>query len=136
MDATTIAKLAALLHTRNAVAKEITALIDRPAQIGHVDEFIAAQVFDIALELSATNKGFDGRFRSGALAGKTVDVKWYARREGIIDLRLDDLPDYYLILTGPYGAYATSRGEDRPGSSTRFTCLKPARRSMRLYAAA
>ena len=114
MDTTTIAHLADLIRTRNAVSKQITALTGRPAQIGHVGEFIAAQLFDIALEPSATNKGFDGRFRSGALAGKTVDVKWYAKREGIVDLRLDDLPDYYLVLTGPHDAVLTSRGESRP----------------------
>ena len=114
MDATTIAKLADLIHTRNAVAQQITTLIDRPAQIGHVGEFIAAQVFDITLQESATNKGFDGRFRSGTLAGKTVDVKWYAKKEGLVDLRLEFLPDYYLVLTGPVRRRHLFAGREPP----------------------
>jgi hypothetical protein len=34
---------------------------------GHLGEWIAAQVFDIALEASAVAVGIDGRFRSGPL---------------------------------------------------------------------
>lgn len=114
MDTTLLQGLAELLATRNQISKHITAITGRPAQIGHLGEFIASHVFDIALEPSAANKGFDGRFRSGSLAGRTVDIKWYAKKEGLIDLRLDSLPDYYLVLTGPAGPAATSRGEDRP----------------------
>ncbi len=124
MDATTIAKLADLIHTRNAVAEQITTLIDRPAEIGHVGEFIAAEVFDIALEESATNKGFDGRFRSGTLAGKTVDVKWYAKKEGLVDLRLEFLPDYYLVLTGPTAPPSLRGARAALGSSRQCTSLR------------
>jgi hypothetical protein len=114
LDTSALKRLSELLETRNGISRQITAVTGRPAQIGHLGEFIASQVFDIALESSAANKGFDGRFRSGLLAGRTVDVKWYAKKEGLVDLRLDSLPDYYLVFTGPPGPAATSRGEDRP----------------------
>lgn len=114
MNIAKLTTLAALIDERNEVSSRITALTGRPAQIGHLGEFIAAEVFDIALEQSATNKGFDGRFRTGPLAGKTVDVKWYPKREGIVDLRLRDLPDFYLVLAGPISPPASSRDEARP----------------------
>lgn len=114
MEIAKLKALAALIDERNAVSAKITTITGRPAQIGHLGEFIAAEVFDIALELSATNKGSDGRFRSGPLAGKTVDVKWYAKREGIVDLWLRDLPDFYLVLTGPTSSPTNSRQEVRP----------------------
>lgn len=114
MDTTVLTRLADLLATRNQISKQIAAVIGRPDEKGHLSEFIASQVFDIALEPSAVNKGFDGRFSSGSLAGMTVDVKYSAKRDGLINLRRDALPDYYLVLTGPAGAATTSRGKDRP----------------------
>ncbi|MEP6833719.1 MAG: hypothetical protein ABJB74_10000, partial [Gemmatimonas sp.] len=107
-------ELSDLVAKRNAISTEIAAILQRPAQLGHLGEFVASVLFDIELEFSANNKGFDGRFRSGVLAGKSVDVKTYAKREGIIDLRLMDLPDYYLILSGPRAPASSSRGQDRP----------------------
>ena len=96
------------------MSTEIAAILRRPAQLGHLGEFVASALFEIALESSANNKGFDGRFTQGLLAGKSVDVKTYAKREGIIDLRTQDLPDYYLILSGPCAPAASSKGQDRP----------------------
>lgn len=107
-------ELSELVARRNKVSTEIAAILGRPAQLGHLGEFIASALFDISLEPSANNKGFDGRFTRAPLAGKSVDVKTYAKREGIIDLRLDDLPDYYLILSGPRAPAASSKGRDRP----------------------
>ncbi|MCI0334593.1 MAG: hypothetical protein L0228_15355 [Planctomycetes bacterium] len=75
--------------------------------------YIASKVFDIELEASAVAKGIDGRFRSGLLQGKTVNVKFYAKREGLLDIREDALPDYFLVLAGPRPRAMTSRGEDR-----------------------
>ena len=107
-------KLSALVAERNNVSTRIANIIGRPAQLGHIGEFIASELFGVTLELSANNKGYDGRFSHGQLTGKTVDVKTYAKREGIIDLRVSDLPDYYLVLSGPVGPAASSRGQDRP----------------------
>ncbi len=57
---------------RNSVDAEIGAITDRPALAGHLGEWIAAQIFDIALESSAVAKGIDGRFTSAPLEGRTV----------------------------------------------------------------
>ncbi|HUW15344.1 MAG TPA: hypothetical protein VM537_36875, partial [Anaerolineae bacterium] len=89
-------------------------LIGRPAQLGHIGEFIASQVFGIVLEESASRKAIDGHFAGGPLAGRTVDIKWYGRQEGILDISPSDLPDYYLVLAGPKSAASSSRGGVRP----------------------
>ena len=114
MNMDLLQQLAALVATRNDIGARITKLTGRPSQIGHLGEFIAAEIFGISLEQSAANKGFDGRFRTGPFAGRTVDVKWYAKREGGVDLRLDSLPDFDLVLVGPAGVASSSRGDDRP----------------------
>lgn len=99
-DRSPLALLASLLAARNRIDDEIFALIGRPALSGHIGEFIASHIFDIELERSATNAAFDGRFRSGPLAGKTVNVKLYGKHEGTLDIATTH-PDYYLVLTGP-----------------------------------
>lgn len=105
--------LADLLRRRDAVDQQIAALIDRPALPGHLGEFVAAAVFDLELEASATTAGRDGRFRAGPLAGRTVNVKLYGRREGL-DLSLVRPPDFYLVLAGGPGGGSSSRGQHRP----------------------
>ena len=45
-------RLAGLLRARNANEAEITQVIGRPAQLGHIGEYIAGQIFDVALEQS------------------------------------------------------------------------------------
>ena len=57
-----LVQLAGLIRRRNQLEQEITALIQRPAQIGHLGEYIAAHIFDIMLEQSAAHKGFDHIF--------------------------------------------------------------------------
>ena len=74
-----LTRLAALLAAKNQADSGITALIGRPSQIGHLGEWIAARVFDIELHASAATAASDGVFRSGAPAGRTVNVKWYGR---------------------------------------------------------
>lgn len=106
--------LAELLRTRNAVEQQITAIIGRPALIGHIGEYIAAQIFDIALQDSASFKSIDGYFQSGELAGKSVNIKWYAQQQGILDITPAALPDYYLVLAGPKSTAGTSRGKTQP----------------------
>jgi hypothetical protein len=71
-----IAHIAALPHERNSIDASIARVIGRPVTAGHLGEWIASQIFGIALEESAANQGFDGRFRSGALEGRTVNIKW------------------------------------------------------------
>ncbi len=94
-----LTQLADLIKKRNLLEREITALVGRPAEIGHIGEYIASRVFHIALEESASHKSIDGRFRDGPLKDRTVNIKWYARREGLLDITPDALPDCYLVLT-------------------------------------
>jgi hypothetical protein len=106
--------LADLLAQRNALDARIGAIIGRPALVGHIGEWIASKVFDIQLEDSAVAKAIDGRFRSGPLAGKTVNVKFYGKREGLLDTNSDHTLDYYLVLCGPKATTLTSKGGTRP----------------------
>jgi hypothetical protein len=82
VNADSLARAAALLRERNAIDAELAHLIQRPMTSGHLGEWIAAQVFDIELEASAFAEAIDGRFRSGTLRGRTVNIKWYLKREG------------------------------------------------------
>lgn len=107
-------ELAALLRQYNQIGSQIAAIIGRPAQIGHIGEFIASQIFDIELEKTANAKAIDGRFRVGTLAGQSVNIKWYAKHENLLDITPAVLPDYYLVLTGPKASPMASRGGVRP----------------------
>jgi len=111
---TPIENLAEALRQRNAIDFEIGEIIGRPPEKGHIGEFIASQVFGIDLAASATNKGADGTFRGGQLRGRSVNVKLYGKREGILDINPEALPDYYLVLAGPKAAPGSSRGGRRP----------------------
>jgi len=101
MEETDLAELAALLRERNLVDERIGRLINRPMTAGHAGEWIASRIFDIALEPNAIAKAIDGRFRAGPLTEKSVNVKWYLKREGILDMTEAPELDYYLVLTGP-----------------------------------
>ena len=106
--------LSALIGQRNILEREISEIIGRPAHSGHIGEFVASRIFNIALVESASNAGFDGHFSRGELAGKTVNVKKYSRNDGLLDIVMKDPPDFYLVLTGPRGQAATSRGTVQP----------------------
>lgn len=103
-----------MLRVRNAVDDEIARIICRPAKEGHIGEYVASAVFGIDLERSATHMGYDGRFTVGALSGKSVNVKYYGKREGILDINPSALPDYFLVLTGARAQPQSSRGTKRP----------------------
>ena len=106
--------LAALIKQRNAIDKDISEIIGRPAERGHIGEFIAAEIFEIELHESATHKGSDGVFRCGRLACRTVNIKSYGKNDGNLDMKREDSPDFYLVLTGPRTGANTSRGTTRP----------------------
>jgi hypothetical protein len=112
--ASELAQLARLLHRRNEIDGQVAAIIQRPVAAGHLGEWIASAVFDIELEPSATTAAIDGRFRSGKLQGKTVNIKWYLKREAMLDMTEADVLDYYLVMTGPAAPAASSRGGVRP----------------------
>src|SRR5215211_6487412 len=107
-------QLAKLIETRNQIEREITALIGRPAAIGHIGEYIASRIFNIALEESASHKSSDGYFRDEPLKDRTVNIKWFAFQEGILDITPEAFPDYYLVLTGLKAGAMTSRERVRP----------------------
>lgn len=109
-----LVRLSALIRKRNALARAITALIGRPAQLEHIGEYIAATIFHIELTKSASRKGIDGHFSDGPLKGRTVNIKWYTVLEGLLDISTCSLPDYYLVLAGPWSAAGPSRGRSRP----------------------
>lgn len=114
MDRAALGRVASLVAERNAVDAEIAAITGRPVVAGHLGEWIAAQIFDIELERSAVSKAIDGRFRSGTLAGRTVNVKWYGKEESLLDVADDERLDYYLAMTGPRASSISSRGATRP----------------------
>jgi len=109
-----LVEVAMLLQQRNQIDARIARIVQRPMTAGHLGEWIASRVFDIGLEASATAAAIDGRFRTGALAGQTVNIKWYLKREGILDMSASDKLDNYLVLAGPTSAAMTSRGGTRP----------------------
>jgi hypothetical protein len=116
-----IEQIASLLRERNALDERIGAIIQRPMTSGHLADWIAAQIFGIELAASAVEAGgVDGRFRTGPLGGRTVNVKWYLKREGVLAVTESPLLDYHLVLTGPTSAAMSSRGSLRPW------CIAPA----------
>ena len=109
-----LSNLASLLVERNAVDARIAAIIGRPALVGHMGEYVASEILDIQLAASATQAGHDGRFRDGPLAGRTVNIKMYGKREGVLDINQEHVPDFYLVLSGPKSPAPTSKGSTRP----------------------
>jgi hypothetical protein len=112
LDERGLRALSALLRVRHAIDDEIAALIGTTPTPGHVGEAVAAAVFDIELAASGVNPGFDGVFRSGPLAGRTVNVKAYAERTGLLDISPHPC-DWYLVLMGPPRA-SSEKGRSLP----------------------
>ena len=111
-----VESLARLLQSRNQIDEQTAHLICRPALPGHIGEWLASEIFGVQLHASANQCGSDGKFTAGPLAGRSVNVKFYGKREGILDLKKPDehQPDFYLVITGPRGAAASSRGSSLP----------------------
>ena len=107
-------RLAKLIHAKNNIDDVIAEIIGRPSLIGHIGEYIASEIFKIELEPSAAEKGIDGRFTQGPLKGQTVNIKFYAKRENLLDINPGSLPDYYLVITGPKSDAVSSRDATRP----------------------
>ena len=107
-------RLASLIRQRNHVDAEVAAAIGRPAHPGHIGEFVAAAIFEIELVESAAHKGADGHFTRGPLSGRSVNIKKYSLDQGLLDIRLDALPDFFLVLTGARTPAESSRGTTQP----------------------
>ncbi len=112
LDERGLRALAALLRVRHAIDDEIAVLIGTTPTPGHVGEAVAAAVFGIELASSGVNPGFDGIFRSGPLTGRTVNVKTYAERTGLLDISPHPC-DWYLVLMGPPRA-SSEKGRSLP----------------------
>jgi hypothetical protein len=95
-------QLASLLKSRNTIDSKIATLIGRSAQVQSVGEYIASVIFGIALAAADTTtyKSSDGRFVHGPLVGQTVDIQWRIKHDGLLHLKTDTLPDYYIVFVG------------------------------------
>ncbi len=114
MNRQELQRLASMIKRRNAIDDEIATIIGRPSLSGHLGEYVAARIFGIRLSESAVTKGIDGHFAEGGLAGRSVNIKKYGLDQGVLDIRSDAVPDYYLVLTGPRSGAASSRGTTQP----------------------
>ena len=113
-DMEDLERLAKLIRQKSLTDAEIARLIGRPAERSHAGEYIAANVFDISLEHSASQRGMDGRFATGSLGKKRVNIKWYGIMNGQLDVSPNPQPDFYLVMTGPKVPCGPSRGAVRP----------------------
>jgi hypothetical protein len=98
---TNLPRLAELLRARNTVESNIANLLQCDVDLSNVGEQIAANIFGIRLTPTLNYGGPAGIFTHPALAGKTVDIRWYPRREGFLNIHTDPAPDYTLVLAGP-----------------------------------
>lgn len=98
--------LASLLKSRDTIDSKIAHLIGHSTGVQSVGEYIASVIFGVALDASAEHKERDGRFTRGPLMGRTVDVQWRTRHDGILHVKTDPLPDYYLVFVGSKEATA------------------------------
>jgi hypothetical protein len=106
--------LAELLHARNTVESNIANLLGNGVNQSTVGEYIAANIFGITLIPSGRHTEFAGIFANQPLLGKTVDVQWYPRREGFLNVHSEPAPDYYLVLAGPKQESSTARALVNP----------------------
>jgi hypothetical protein len=109
-----LSRLAELVRARNTVESNMVNLIEREVHLNSVGEHIAANVFGIRLVPTTIQSGFVGIFTTPALSGKTVDIRWYPRRESYINIHTDPAPDYSLILAGPRVEPGEARGLANP----------------------
>jgi hypothetical protein len=114
VKAYSLSELAAKIRNRSMIDSEIAKIIRRPAERGHIGEYIASVIFEIQLNGSARQKSSDGHFLCDPLKGRSVNVKWYGLQEYILDLDSEIGPDYYLVFTGPKSLSTTSVGGERP----------------------
>jgi len=98
---TELQHIANLINERNKLEERISAVTGRPASIGHLGEYIASKIFGIRLAENANHKGVDGWIDNGPLKDRSVNIKWYAKHESILDMCREAGPDYYLVLAGP-----------------------------------
>ncbi|HEX7735542.1 MAG TPA: hypothetical protein VF458_11795 [Ktedonobacteraceae bacterium] len=109
-----LSRLADLLRARNTVESNIANLLESSVNLGTVGEYIAATIFGITLVPATRGSESVGIFASQPLRGKTVDIQWYPRREGFLNVHAEAAPDYYLVLAGPKQESSTARALVNP----------------------
>jgi hypothetical protein len=109
-----VTAVARLVRERNEIDGEITRIINRPAVAGHLGEWLASQLFDIDLEPRDSAEAFDGRFASGPLATRTVNIEWISKRNGELGPTSSRAIDFHLVFTGPKALALTVKGLARP----------------------
>jgi hypothetical protein len=97
MDA--LNQLADAIRQRNQAEDRIATIVGRPVSAGTLYQFVACRVFDIDLDGPDCDVLHGvGRFCSGPLAGRSVAV----RRTGVstrsLDITIDPLPDFILVM--------------------------------------
>lgn len=110
----TLEEFARLLAERNFVDAKIAHLINRPAEKGHIAEYLAARIFATELHASAAHIGSDGYFTAGPLMGHSVNVKYEAKHDGLLDINPESGPDNYLVIVGPKTPPISSMGTMLP----------------------
>ena len=83
---------------------------------GHAGKYIAANIFDIQLVESASEKGIDGHFMTGPFVSRSVTIKWYMVRQNLLDPTPESPSDYYLGMTGAKTGDLSSRGQVYPAT--------------------
>ena len=107
-------RIARMLQERNAIDEEIAAITGRPMTSGHLGDWDASRIFDIELEPSARRSEYRRRLPLCAAAGRLRQYQWYSKRDGVLDATGSERLDFYLVLTGPPSAAASSQGSTRP----------------------
>lgn len=107
-------RLAELLRARNTIESNIANLLGSGTSQNIVGEYIAASIFGITLIPSSHHSEFAGIFSTQPLIGQTVDIQWYARREGFLNVHNLPAPAYYLVLAGPKQESSTTRALVNP----------------------
>jgi hypothetical protein len=105
-----VTAVARLIRQRNEMDGEITRIINRPVVGGHLAAWLANELFDVDLEPVGSADTLDGRFTSGALATRTVNIQWIGERNGYFDTTSSDQPDFRLVFTGPKALALTREG--------------------------
>ena len=113
-DSASLQALAELIKKRNPIDAAISEIIGYPAHSRHIAEFVAAEIFDIRLHPSTNHKGSDGYFTSGNLEGKSVNIKFKSKDDGLLDIGRQSPPDFYLVFTGKRAPAESSRGTTQP----------------------
>src|SRR5690242_3582032 len=78
--------LADLIRIRNFVNSSVSRIINHPAEVGHIAEYLMGVILDIELNAVTNAKATDGTFRGGALAGKSMNVKFRAAQSRLLNL--------------------------------------------------